>query len=129
MVSSDNSVFPPTVTLQLIAGSTQEDDWMATDWFARGWIETGNGLGFQVRTILASTGDADNTRVTLTLNHQLSAVAGQRVHLIPGCDGSVTQCRDKFGNYPNGFGGFPAVPERNLSLKAVEATASAGGKK
>jgi uncharacterized phage protein (TIGR02218 family) len=129
VVSVDNTVYPPTLTLQLIAGSTQEDDWMTTDWFAGGWIETGNGVGFQVRTILASTGDAPETQVTLTLNHGVTVEVGQRVHLVPGCNGSVAHCRDKFGNFPNGFGGFPAVPERNLSLQAVEATASAGGKK
>ena len=129
VVSVDNTVYPPTLTLQLIAGSTQEDEWMTADWFARGWIETGSGVGFQVRTILASTGDAPDTQVTLTLNHGVAVAVGQRVHLVPGCDGSIAHCRDKFRNFPNGFGGFPAVPERNLSLQAVEATTSAGGKK
>lgn len=128
VVSVDDTVYPPTATLQLIAGSTQEDDWMTTDWFARGFIELGNGLTFQVRTILSSVGDAPNTQITIELNHKLFAAVGQRVRIVPGCDGTAATCKSKFRNFPN-FGGFPAVPEKNLSLQAMDATTSAGGKK
>lgn len=128
VVSLNDAVYPPTATLQLIAGATQVADWLTDGWFAGGFLETGSGLDWQIRTLLTSTGDAPNTRVTIELNNRLSATIGQRVQLIPGCDGKAATCRSKFDNYVN-FGGFPAIPERNLSLTAVESTASAGGKK
>lgn len=99
------------------------------NYFAQGFLETGAGINFEVRTILSSSWNAGTSRLTITINAPLyHAAAAAPLQLIPGCDGSVTTCREKFNNFGN-FGGFVDIPVDNLSLKAVEAKVSQGDKK
>jgi len=122
----DNSARPPTIAVTL---DFPTDDRETEDWFAGGWIETGQGLNFEVRTVLNSYYDWDGGLLTLTLNApMMHAVAGQSIQLLPGCDGTAEICDTKFNNFPN-HGGFVAIPQKNLSLTAVENTATQGDKK
>ena len=95
-------------------------------------LKTGNWLGGPARTVpsvLASTWSAATQRLTLTLNVPLvRAIGGQDLQIVPGCDGEHQTCIDKFNNLDN-FGGFPSVPDRNLSLKAIENRVTQGDKK
>lgn len=130
IVAIDNTVNPPTVTLDLLfTGSVHLAEWTAEDWFADGWLEVGSGSSFEVRTILSSVLVSGTNRVQLALNTILvHAAAGQYAQLLPGCNGTPEHCTDKFNNFVN-FGGFRAVPARNLSMKAINEVASQGGKK
>lgn len=120
----DMDVRPPTVTLDLDnPTSPRFSDWMSADWFAGGWIEHGIGSSFRMRGIL---GSADAGGLLLELNVPTNLEIGDRVTLIPDCGGQADRCK-AFRNYDN-FGGFPAVPDKNPSLKA-SAPVSQGGKK
>jgi hypothetical protein len=124
VVAIHNDVSPPTVDMTLLFPTAERE---AGDYFAQGWMEIGRGLQFEVRTILASS--YAGGILTLTLNAPLVfAIAGQDAEIIPGCDGGAPTCLDKFHNFDN-HGGFVDIPEKNLSLQAVEATATAGDKK
>lgn len=115
-----------TVQVQLRSTALQLPNWLTADWFAGGFVETGVGQAFKVRSVLSSA-DAGGDQVLLTLNAPLTVEIGDNVQLIPGCDGTPDRCR-AFQNWDN-FGGFRAIPERNLSLKAIDATTAQGGKK
>jgi uncharacterized phage protein (TIGR02218 family) len=124
IISSNALVYPPTVTIRL---KFPEAAHVVADYFAQGWIETGQQKRYELRSVIGSTGSVDV--VTLTLNAPLRhATAGQSLVAVPGCDGQAATCDTKFDNFIN-FGGFPAVPDKNLSLKAVENRVSAGDKK
>lgn len=125
--SVDNTATPPTVTLDFTRPeSLQFGNWSTADWFANGYITSGVGVGYQVRTIISS--EVVSGQLVLTLNAPIDISGGDVALVIPGYDGSVEQRRDKFNDFDN-FGGFFAVPERNLSLQAVDAIVSQGGKK
>lgn len=125
--SVDNAATPPTVTLDFTRPeSAQYPNWSAADWFAAGYLTSGVGLDYQVRTILSSTVVAD--QLVLELNAPISLDVAATALAIPGYDGSVEHRRDKFNDFEN-FGGFIGIPERNLSLQAVDAIVSQGGKK
>lgn len=126
VVSVDDSGRLPALTVQLSSTAYQLPNWLTADWFAGGFIETGVGVGFKVRSVLGSV-DAGGDQVTLTLNAPLPVDVGAAVHLLPGCNGSPARCT-ALKNWLN-FGGFVAIPERNLSLKALDATTAQGGKK
>jgi hypothetical protein len=127
ILAVDNAAQPPTVTLEFTRPEAlQAPNWETADWFAGGYVTIGTGTAYQVRTILSSAFAADE--LTLELNAPLAADVGARALVIPGYDGSFAQRRDKFKD-PDNFGGFPVVVERNLSLQAVDAIVSQGGKK
>jgi hypothetical protein len=112
------------VTLNTPAAAMQ-----VANYFAQGWLETGVGTQFEIRTILASSYNGGAGQLTLTLNLGLQhAVAGQTLQLAPGCNGDAATCKSKFNNFVN-FGGFVAVPEKNLSLQALENETNVGDKK
>ena len=122
----DNVAQPPEVELTLHFPTAAREE---ADYFAQGWLHTGENLGFETRTIYNSTWDGGTSRLTLVLSAPLlAAVVGQTMWINPGCDGSVEHCRDKFGNFEN-YPGFLAVPRQNPSLAAIDAKASAGDKK
>jgi uncharacterized phage protein (TIGR02218 family) len=102
----------------------------AANWFAGGIFETGIKLTFEPRTIISSAWNIEESQLTLTLNLPLiKAVVGQRAQITAGCDGSAATCKSKFNNFAR-FGGFPSVPQRNLTLEAFETqTVAQGGKK
>lgn len=96
-------------------------------WFAGGWLETGSGSTFELRTIVASNA-ASGSNVALLLNAPLLfANPNALARLFPGCDGTEGACKTKFSNFVN-FGGH-RFALRNLAIKAVEVKVSAGGKK
>lgn len=130
IASLDNASRPPTavVTLDypLLPGF---DNWRLDGWFDYGWAVCGYGLEYEVRTILFSEPDTGAQDIKLTLNAPWThAAVGDRVQITPGCNGLAATCQNKFNNFSN-FGGFPAVPEQNLSLKAMNEVVSQGGKK
>ncbi len=122
-----NGVAAPQVAVTLLFPT---DDRKIGDYFAHGWLETGQGTNYEVRMILASSYNNGTGKLTLSLNAPLyKAVVGQNIQLVPGCDGSKETCANKFKNFPKNFGGFPFVPERNPTIAAVQGNVSAGGKK
>ena len=101
---------------------------LADDYFSDGWLETGTGAQHEVRTILQDTRVDANTH-DLVLNHALNhAAVLQAVTLLPGDDHRPETCAAKFSNFVN-FGGHPFVPNANLTLQAIRASPSSGGKK
>ncbi len=130
IVAIDSASQPPTVTVDLLYPElTQSANWITEDWFAQGFLETGSGLTYEVRTIVSSALFAPPGRLLLELNIMLTqAIVGQYIQLVRGCDGKPETCEDIFDNFIN-FGGFRAVPARNLSMKAINAVASQGDKK
>ena len=119
---------PPQLEVELLfPAAAKFSDWITEDFFAGGFLETGSGTSFSVRTIMSSVEESPGV-LTLELNALLNAAVGQRVTLVAGCDGSAETCESKFNNLVNG-GMFVAVPEKNLSLTAIEAVTSQGGKK
>lgn len=126
IVSIDSASYPPTIVVTL---NTPAAAMEVANYFAQGWLQTGAGTNIELRTVLASSWDAIDEELTLTLNLGLvKAAVGQRINLTPGCDGQRTTCTEKFDNFVN-FGGFVAIPARNLSLKAMDIAQSEGGKK
>jgi uncharacterized phage protein (TIGR02218 family) len=125
VITANNSgEYPPTIVVTLDADTAQRQ---ATDFFAQGWIENRGGVEFEIRTVLASSYDAGALTLTLNLGLQHAEV-GDRISLTPGCDGLATSCVAKFNNFVN-FGGFPAVPNKNLALKSVDQDQNVGNKK
>ncbi len=132
----DNDALPPAVTLQFWYATPRMQ---AADYFALGWVESGSGSDFELRSILGSTylgGPPESYRLTLNLP-LYHAQVGQNLQVVPGCDGAADTCKTKFapqtgwssnGNFIN-FGGFVAVPDTNLSLKALDANPSSPDKK
>ncbi len=117
---------PPTIVVKL---KTPLANFEGPNFFAEGWIETGVRENYELRSVLASTWSGATQRLTLTLNVPLvRAIGGQDLQIVPGCDGEHQTCIDKFNNLDN-FGGFPSVPDRNLSLKAIENRVTQGDKK
>ena len=44
---------------------------------------------------------------------------GDSFEIIPGCSKTPSECTVKYGNFQNGFGGFPYVPSKNPILYSV----------
>lgn len=105
--------------------------WQKDDWFTGGILETGAGVQYEVRSIIGSNWDNANECLQLVLNQPLKfAAAGQPMQITAGCDhtaNGANGCKLKFNNFQN-FGGFVAVPQRNLSLQAIQSPVSSGGK-
>jgi uncharacterized phage protein (TIGR02218 family) len=124
ITANHSGEYPPTLVVTLDADTAPRQ---AADFFAQGWIESRGGVEFEIRTVLASSYDAGD--LTLTLNLALQhAEVGDRISLTPGCDGEGETCLAKFNNFDN-FGGFRAVPNKNLSLKSVDQEQNVGNKK
>jgi uncharacterized phage protein (TIGR02218 family) len=121
-------VDPPQLVVELsFPLGTRFDDWISEGYFAGGFLEVGTGNTFAVRTILTSV-ESDPGELTIKLNAPVAVAVGQRITLIAGCDGAAETCKTKFDNFVN-FGGFVAVPEKNLTMTAIDAVTSQGGKK
>lgn len=96
-------------------------------WFAEGWLETGYGETSETVLILDSVSALGNT-LAITLAQPLAfAVVGQRATLVPGCDGLLSTCRDKFANLSN-FGGH-VLPSENLAVSALKPARKPGAAK
>lgn len=76
----------------------------ADGYFIAGMISTANGA---FRFIVNHVGS------TLTLSSVIMSLAAEDlINLYPGCDHSLTTCRDKFNNLYNN-GAFPWIPTKN----------------
>jgi len=114
---------------QTIVLSGIPESGISENYFAAGWLVTGEGQNQQWRSILTSTASADGAPITLTLNRPLNSyTVGQEMVIYPGCDGSRETCRNKFNNYIN-FGGHAFVPNGNPTINALPTNSSGGGKK
>ncbi|MHB8520733.1 MAG: baseplate hub domain-containing protein [Limisphaerales bacterium] len=83
--------------------------------FALGWIQTGTGQQFEIRSILAST-VVSGGKIVLTLDKPfIYAVAAQAATMYLGCDGSKDTCKTKFGNFKR-WGGHGYVPAQNPTI-------------
>ena len=116
-----------TITGRVIRVSKTGLGAWAANHFSFGWIETGSGAGFELRTILQDTVVSGTVR-ELTLNLPLvNAIAGGTLTVVPGCDGKWDTCQTKFSNTNALL--HPFVPEKNPTLTAIPITVSQGGKK
>ncbi len=61
----------------------------------------------EARTILEQVGNVCRVDVAFPV-----LAVGEMVNIVPGCDGQIRTCRDKFNNVAN-FGGHPDLPEVN----------------
>lgn len=95
-------------------------------YYAQGWIEIGTGINKQVRFIMESSA-ANGTAVALTLSEPITTGVPASATLVPGCDGPASTCESKFANLVN-FGGH-VTPRDNLTLVAIRANPTTGGKK
>ena len=128
IVSIDNADLPPTVVCTL-TGLPGCEKFRAADFLASGLLESGAGLNYEARTIVASSWNAGAGQLTLTLNLPLFKIqAGAQAQVVAGCDHTATTCINTFNNYSN-FNGFVAIPARNPTLKAINANPVSGGGK
>lgn len=95
---------------------------------AQGLFESGLGLNYEARTILASVWNPGTQQLTLTLNLALQKTQpGAQAEVTDGCDHQPSTCISK-NNYQNFFA-LPFVPPRNPTLKGINANpVSQGGK-
>jgi uncharacterized phage protein (TIGR02218 family) len=101
--------------------------WTTANWFAGGLIEAGLGANYEVRSVMTSNFEAG--RLFLLLNAPFRhVVPGVKLQLTAGCDHTAATCQAKFNNFDN-YGGFVAVPDRNLTLTGLNTSVSAGNKK
>ena len=76
-------------------------------YFTGGYVES----GYESSYVVDHTGD------TLTLLYPLQTWTQQtNLRLYPGCDKTLSTCRNKFNNEAN-YGGFPFIPRQNLSTE------------
>ena len=102
-------------------------NWQTDGWFAGGLCEAGVGTQYEIRSVIGSHWNGAQLQLTLNAPFKNAGVGGQ-LQLVAGCDHTAATCKAKFNNFQN-FGGFPAVPDRNLSLKGLNTNVSAGNKK
>jgi hypothetical protein len=130
IVSIDNVDLPSTVVCTF-AFPEFGDKYKTADYLANGLFESGLGLNYEARSILASSWDAGAGQLTLTLNLPLNkTVAGAQAQIVAGCNHQYADANGctKFDNQQN-FNGFIAIPPRNPTLKAINANSVAGGGK
>lgn len=97
------------------------------NFFALGWIETGTGATFEIRTIDQSSSYQAGD-MTLLLSHKLAyAKVGQSVTMYPGCDGLWNTCRTKYNNGRRWKG--HVIAPSNPTIRAMQAEQSTGNKK
>jgi uncharacterized phage protein (TIGR02218 family) len=119
---------PPTVSCEF-ASALNLVRQQTRDWFKGGIVETGIGLNYELRSIVASRWDEPTSRLILTLNHRLiKAEVDGRASVSAGCDHTLDTCENKFNNAINHIS-FENAPDQNLSLRALDTRVSLGGKK
>lgn len=131
VVAAHPEARPPYITVDLEnTDSLQLANWLTANWFADGLVDIGIGLTYRTATVLSSTHTGGTYRLKLEINQPLSFDGGESVRLVPGYDGKIETRERKFRDFAN-FGGFRAIPDKNLSLKAIDDAASLaqGGKK
>jgi uncharacterized phage protein (TIGR02218 family) len=120
---------PPTVYCSFDFGF-QLQKLQQDDWFTGGTLETGAGVQYELRSIISSYWNG--SQLVLQLNLPLRyAKPGAPMQVTAGCDktwNGPNGCQLKFNNFAN-FGGFVAIPQRNLSLQGIQTSVSQGGKK
>lgn len=87
-------------------------EWREVDWWAGGWVEVGDGLQMQVRTITRGYWQAGASTMVLYLARGVDTAAvdaGDVVRFWPGCDGTLTTCTRRYAN-DGAFLGFPFAP-------------------
>lgn len=87
-----------------------------------------DGALAEVRDILAVTGDAWDSAVTLQINGIISAAASDALACYRGYDGSAETYAEMFGSLA-GFGGHPMITTTNPAVTAVKLKSDYGGKK
>jgi len=119
---------PPMTIVCSFAFPALAAKFQALNFFAQGLFESGLGLNYEARTILASTWNAGTQQLTLTLNLALQKTQpGAQAEVTDGCDHQPSTCIAK-NNYQHFFG-LPFVPPRNPTLKGINANpVSQGGK-
>jgi len=125
-LDSVSDTYPPTVLVTPLLPAFSAP-FFTTNYLQNGQIETGVGVNYEARTIIAS--QQIGSQIQLTLNLPFARTnAGVNAQIVAGCNHSATMCQQKFNNYKN-FNGFVAIPDRNPTLKAVNANpVSQGGK-
>lgn len=80
----------------------------ADGYFAGGFIEWTNGAGNIERRFITNHAGA-----AITLSMAFNGIGvGTSVDVYPGCDHTVSTCKNKFANLLN-YGGFPHIPTKN----------------
>ena len=97
------------------------------DYFSPGYFETGTGLTFERRAILADAPIAGGWRLTIE-NPLRKAADGQAVKVYPICNRSIQDCDVRFGNSLN-HKAQPWAPRDNPSADIPSTQNAAGGKK
>ncbi len=112
------------LTVTLDANGTGND--LANDFFARGFIRTGQGANCEIRQIMRSE-RMTALRQRLTLKTPLrNAMVNTKLTLRPGCPGTCAFCKS-VKNFIN-FGGHPHMGPQNISVPQ-RASSGSGGKK
>jgi uncharacterized phage protein (TIGR02218 family) len=100
-------------TIASISGTTLTMNVTGTyddGWFSGGILEYGGNARF----ITSHSGN------TITISRPLAGLGiGESVALYPGCDRTMSTCKDKFDNLDN-YLGFPWIPQENpfqISIK------------
>ena len=97
------------------------------NFFALGYCYTGTGETFELRSIRQS--QLNGLVLTLKVDRAFEqAHVGSLLQVVPGCDGSATQCSQKFYNFVR-FGGHPNVPGANPSVVGLTPATPSGNKK
>jgi hypothetical protein len=126
-----SETYLPTISCSFVFNfATLMADWQKQDWFTGGTLEVGMGTQYELRSIIASS--YGGGLLLLTLNQPLRfAAVNAQCEITAGCDHTFNGpngCTLKFNNFKN-FGGFVAIPQRNLSLQAIQSSVSQGNKK
>lgn len=133
------ALWETTVTFDSIADATKPwairvtfnfpfnlDKYKTDDWFVGGLVESGLGVNYEIRSVTKSHWNGAQLEISLNAPFRHAAIADQ-LQLVSGCPHTADACK-AFGNFDN-FGGFVAVPDRNLALKGLNTSVSAGNKK
>ncbi len=134
-----NTVYSVPVVLETLRGRTvilskgggastpNVFDDAAQNYFAYGYLETGTGENYEVRTVNFSEAETGGA-ISVQVNKDFAfAAVTQTGRLYAGCDKTFTTCFEKFANVRR-FGGHNPVP-KNLTVKAVEQQQANGNKK
>lgn len=101
---------------------------LVNDYFANGWIAKGDGETYEVRKIVRSE-DLGAGVQKFVLKRAFSVLAGGTVVTArPYCNGTWTECLEKFGDNTVNFGGHRHIAETNLSLPKANTAVNSGKK-
>lgn len=98
----------------------------APGYLVTGQFESGLGPNYEARTIIASSYAAGQLRLTLNLP-LYKTQPGVQAQVTAGCDHTGPTCLS-YNNFVN-FNGFPTIPPRNPTLKAINSGQLAQGGK